>query len=200
MANFASNVLPKFGIKFKAQKMVLTILLAVGGGIVVALLLLTIFLPNRIQYIETIIVQAPISKVYDAIRFQEQLMDWSAWPTETKSECLVKNTDGIIGAQTVYSKNGKEFGYQEVTGLTENEQVDFYLKSYVAPFEDDVRLSFILKELPDKRTEVSLWFNELLKKPHFLIAYFGGIIKWVYRMHLKDLSGLKQYVETRNSL
>ncbi|MEM9671540.1 MAG: hypothetical protein AAF992_03050, partial [Bacteroidota bacterium] len=134
--------------------MLSTILIATGVGIITAIVLLIIFLPNRIQYIETITVQAPISKVYDAIRFQEQLMDWSAWPTETKSNCLVKNTDGIIGAQTVYSKNGKEFGYQEVTGLTKNEKVDFYLKSYVAPFEDDVRLSFILKELPDKHTEV----------------------------------------------
>ena len=180
--------------------MVLTISLVIGGGIIVALILLIILLPKRIQYIETITVQAPISKVYDAIRFQEQLMVWSAWPTETQSDCLVKNMDGTIGAQTVYSKNGKEFGYQEVTGLVENEKVDFYLKSYVAPFEEDVRLSFILKELPDKHTEVNLWFNELLKKPHFLIAYLGGIVKWIHQMHLKDLSGLKQYAETRYPL
>lgn len=177
--------------------MTTTILLSLAIGLVLALILLIIFLPDKVQYIETITVKAPISRVYDAIRYQEQLMAWSAWPTETKSQCFVKNTDGIIGAQTVYSKNGKEFGYQEITHLTENEKVTFFLKSYVAPFEKDVRLSFILKELPNNETEINMWFSELLKKPHFLIAYFGGILKWVHSMHLKDLANLQKFVEQK---
>ena len=176
--------------------MISTILISSAIGLVIALILLVIFLPDRVQYIETITVQAPVAKVYDAIRFQEQLMAWSAWPSETKSQCFVKNVDGIVDAQTVYSQNGKEFGYQEITHLTKNEKVTFFLKSYVAPFEKDVRLSFILKELPNNETEINMWFTELLKKPHFLIAYFGGILKWVHSMHLKDLAGLKKYVES----
>ncbi|OYQ46481.1 hypothetical protein CHU92_01440 [Flavobacterium cyanobacteriorum] len=175
--------------------MVTTILLSVGIGFILALTLLIIFLPDEVQYIETIVVKAPVTRVYDAIRYQEQLMAWSAWPSETKSQCYVKNTDGTIGARTVYTKNRKEFGYQEITHLTENEKVTFYLKSYVAPFEKDVRLSFIIKELPGNQTEINLWFTELLRKPHFLIAYFGGILKWVHNMHLKDLANLKKYVE-----
>ncbi|MEM9932847.1 MAG: hypothetical protein AAF824_04510, partial [Bacteroidota bacterium] len=159
-------------------------------------ILLILFLPKKVQYIETITVKAPISKVYDAIRFQQQLMEWSAWPPETNALCKVNNEDGLPGAQTIYmNQKGKEFGYQEVTTLIKNEKVSFYLKSFVAPFEEDVRLDFILKELSDNETEISLWFNETLKKPAFLIAYFGGIIKWVHSMHLKDLEGLKKYVE-----
>jgi hypothetical protein len=147
--------------------MVTAILLSVGIGLTIAIILLIIFLPDKVQYIETITVNATVSKVYDAIRFQKQLMEWSAWPAETKSQCFVRNTDGIIGAQTVYSKKGKEFGYQEITRLTENEKVTFFLKSYVAPFEKDVRLTFILKQLPNNQTEINMWFTELLKKPHF---------------------------------
>jgi len=177
--------------------MATTIFLSLAGGLVLALILLVIFLPDKVQYIETITVKAPISRVYDAIRFQEQLMVWSVWPTETNSQCFVKHTDSIVGAQTVYTKNGKEFGYQEITHLKENEKVTFFLKSYVAPFEKDVRLSFILKELPNNETEISMWFSELLKKPHFLVAYFGGIIKWVHRMHLKDLANLEKFVEQK---
>ena len=177
--------------------MISTILLSLAIGILIAVTILIIVLPDKVQYMETISVNAKISKVYDAIRFQEQLMAWSAWPIETKSQCFVKNTDGIVGAQTVYSKNGKEFGYQEVTNLVENEKVTFFLKSYVAPFEKDVRLAFTLKELPNNQTEINMYFSEMLKKPHFLIAYFGGILKWVYSMHLKDLANLKKYVETK---
>ncbi|MEL7268206.1 MAG: hypothetical protein AAGL34_01380 [Bacteroidota bacterium] len=174
----------------------MTFIIAALIGLFVALVILIRVLPSKIQYLETISVNAPIYLVYDAIRYQERLMEWSAWPKETKSLCAVKNTDGQLGAQTIYvNKRGKEFGYQEITHLVPNEKVSFYLESYVAPFEKEVRLHFLLKSIGEETTEVTLWFDELLKKPHFLIAYFGGIPKWVHKMHLKDLAGLKRYVE-----
>lgn len=179
--------------------MIITILWSIGLGISVALIFLTLTLPKKIQYIQTIEANAPVEKVYDAIRYQEQLMTWSAWPSETNSRCAVKNKDGQLGAQTVYmNQKGKEFGYQEITNLVENEKVSFYLKSHVAPFEEDVRLHFRLKALDKESTEINLWFDETLKRPQFLIAYLGGITKWVYKMHLKDLQGLKAYVEIQH--
>ncbi|MBV6647406.1 MAG: hypothetical protein KI790_18250 [Cyclobacteriaceae bacterium] len=172
------------------------VIIGILSGLLVALFLLIKMLPDKVQYIETVIIKKSARKIYDAIRYQEQLMQWSAWPKETKSDCIVENTDGQIGVQTVYlNKKGKKFGYQEITKLIENEQIDFYLKSFVAPFEKDVRLTFILREHSENETLVVMWFDEKLRKPHFLIAYFGGILKWVHRMHLKDLAYLKEYVE-----
>ncbi len=176
--------------------MTITILIALGGALALAVAGWIIFLPRTVEYIERITVHASVGKVYDAIRFQEQLMRWSAWPAETNSLCEVNETDGQPGAQTIYKNpKGKQFGYQEITGMIENERVDFYLKSFVAPFEEDVRLTFLLLPRGEHETEVMLWFREKMKKPLFLVAYFGGILKWVRRMHLKDLAGLKKFVE-----
>ncbi|MEM9325824.1 MAG: hypothetical protein AAGA85_09215 [Bacteroidota bacterium] len=178
--------------------MLSTILIGLGLSLILTLSLLVYFLPKKVQYVESIIVDAPVNQVYDAIRYQKQLMEWSAWPKETKSTCKVQNEDGEIGAQTIYlNLKGKKFGYQEVTGLTENGKVSFYLKSFVAPFEEDVRMTFYFQEIDRNQTEVLLFFDETLKKPQFLIAYFGGIIKWVHDMHLKDLDYLKAYVESQ---
>jgi hypothetical protein len=176
--------------------MISTILISVTIGIFVAILILLVALPTKVQYIETINVQAPVSKVYDAVRFQEQLMAWSAWPTETKSQCEVKNTDGQVGAQTIYLSKGKQFGYQEITALVDNEKVSFMLKSK-APFEQETKLHFLLKSLDSNKTEVTLWFDNTLKKPSLLLPYIFGIIKWTHNMHLKDLAGLKMFVETK---
>lgn len=176
--------------------MISTILISIMIGIFVAILILLITLPSKVQYIESIIVQAPISKAYDAVRFQEQLMAWSAWPEETKSQCEVKNTDGQIGAQTVYLNKGKQFGYQEITNLTVNEKVSFILKSK-APFEQQTILHFLFKSVDSNKTEVTLWFDNTLKKPSLLLPYIFGIIKWTHSMHLKDLAGLKKFVETK---
>ncbi|MEM9548929.1 MAG: SRPBCC domain-containing protein [Bacteroidota bacterium] len=171
-------------------------LIGLFTGIFTALILLIWKLPSKVQYIESIEIDAPIQNVYDAIRYQEQLMQWSAWPKETKSLCRVENTDGEVGAQTIYlNSKGKKFGYQEITELLKNEKISFYLKSHVAPFEEEVKLDFLMHERTKTKTQVYLFFNEKLKKPAFLIAYFGNIINWVHKMHLKDLNGLKIYVE-----
>ncbi|WP_299532519.1 SRPBCC domain-containing protein [Ulvibacterium sp.] len=181
------------------EDMIVTVFLSIGLGIIAALIFLFFTLPKKIQYIESIKVNAPLERVFDAIRYQKRLMAWSAWPSETKSSCAVHNVDGQIGAQMVYmNQKGRKFGYQEITDLVKNEKVSFYLKSHVAPFEEDVRLHFILKPLGKESTEINLWFYETLKRPQFLIAYLGGIPKWVRKMHKKDLMGLKNFVEKKD--
>ncbi|MGB6150932.1 MAG: SRPBCC domain-containing protein [Pricia sp.] len=134
--------------------MATTILLSIGFGLLIALVILKWKLPTKIQYIEEIEIEAPIETVYDAVRYQERSMKWSAWPSETNSQCAVKNVDGQVGAQTVYLQKGKQFGYQEVTELVENEKVSFYLTSK-APFEQDTRMHFYLKELQEHKTAFS---------------------------------------------
>ncbi|WP_375448359.1 hypothetical protein [uncultured Fibrella sp.] len=174
--------------------MLVTLLIGLAIGIITAFIILTITLPTKVQYIETVDVLAPVSRVYDAIRYQEQLMEWSAWPSETNSQCSVKGNDGQVGAQTTYFQKEKQFGYQEVTGLIGNELVSFYLTSD-APFEQDTRLHFWLKEVGTDKTRVALWFDNTLKKPSHVLPYVFGIIRWTHQMHLKDLAGLKHYVE-----
>jgi len=171
-------------------------IISLASGLILCLALLINFLPDKVRYVESVVINSDVKSAYDAIREQKQLMKWSAWPRETKSSCQVENEDGKIGAKMTYlNKKGRKFGYQEVIELEASHKVAFYLKSFVAPFEKDVRLTFYLREKAPELTEVSMWFDEELKKPHFLIAYFGGIIKWVHSMHLKDLANLKSYLE-----
>lgn len=174
--------------------MILTILLPIVIGLSVGLIILLIVLPTKVQYLESIMVHSPVAKVYDAVRYQEQLMVWSAWPAETNSQCRVNNKDGEIGAQTIYLSKGKQFGYQEITDLSKNDKVSFILKSK-APFEQETRLHFLFKEIGPDKTQVTLWFDNTLKKPSLILPYLFGIIKWTHSMHLKDLLGLKNYVE-----
>ena len=174
----------------------MTITISILIGLLFAILLLLKTLPRKVQYLETITIKADKSKVYDAIRFQEQLMVWSAWPSETKSQCEVRNTDGQIGAQTIFLNKGKQFGYQEITELIENEKVSFSLTSKV-PFKQEPKLSFLLKSIKNGETEVTLWFDNTLQKPSLLLPYIFGIINWTHNMHLKDLAGLKKFLETK---
>ncbi len=72
--------------------------------LVVLLLMLVIFLPNAVRDSEKIVVNVPAEQVYDNIRWQARLMQWSPWPEATGSTCSVENTDGRVGARTIFSR------------------------------------------------------------------------------------------------
>jgi uncharacterized protein YndB with AHSA1/START domain len=93
----------------------------------VLILVLVILLPNVVRYSEKIVVNAPIEQVYDNIRLQERLMRWSAWPEATGSTCSLENTDGNVGARTVFFNKGKRFGHQEIIDLKPNQKVSLTL-------------------------------------------------------------------------
>ncbi len=155
--------------------------------------LLVWLVPTKVSYTETIVIEAAAHTLYDNTRFQSRLMDWSAWPSETGSTCCCENTDGAIGARTVFLSKGKRFGYQEVTRLIDGQSVELTLVSKGPPQQPHIRFDFV--PLSESRTEVRLIFNNTLRRPFNLILRLAGIVKWTRSMHVKDLQGLKRYSE-----
>lgn len=160
----------------------------------VLLLSLVIFLPNVIRYSEKIVVNAPIQRVYDHIRLQEDLMQWSAWPEETGSTCSVENTDGSVGARTVFFNKGKRFGHQEIIDLKPNAKVSMTLVDN-GPLKHTPYLDFDLRAISDSQTEVTLRFFNTYQRPFHVPAKLFGVVKWVRDLQIKDLEGLKAYSE-----
>lgn len=167
--------------------------------LIVLLLVLADFLPNVVRYSEKIIVNAPVEQVYDNIRWQERLMQWSAWPEATGSTCSVENTDGSIGARTVFFNEGKRFGHQEIIDLTPNQKVSLTLVNS-GPLKHLPYLDFNLCALSTTQTEVRLDFANTYQKPFQVPAKLLGIVKWTRALQIKDLEGLKAYSEFQKAL
>ncbi|MEL6604065.1 MAG: SRPBCC domain-containing protein [Cyanobacteria bacterium J06614_10] len=161
---------------------------------VVLVLALVFFLPNVIRYSEKIVVDAPIQQVYDNIRLQERLMQWSAWPEATGSTCSLENADGSVGARTVFFNKGKRFGHQEIIDLAPNKKVSMTLVDS-GPLKHTPYLDFELRALTDTQTEVTLRFNNTYHRPFQVPAKLFGIIDWTRKLQIKDLEGLKRYSE-----
>jgi uncharacterized protein YndB with AHSA1/START domain len=166
---------------------------------VVLVLALVIFLPNAVRYSEKIIVNAPIEEVYDNIRLQERLMLWSAWPEATGSTCSLENTDGNIGARTVFFNKGERFGHQEIIDLKPNQKVSLTLVNS-GPLKHTPYLDFDLRALSKTQTEVTLNFANTYQKPFQVPAKLLGIVKWTRALQIKDLEGLKTYSELQKAL
>lgn len=169
-----------------------------AAALPIGVLLAAFLTPRVVEYVETSTVNGEVRDVYDAIRFQERLMEWSAWPAETGSACVLDGTDGELGAQTVFMhKNGTRFGYQEITTLAEDQTVSFVLKSKGPPQKP--RLHFHLSPIGADATRVILHFHNEITPPFNLILRLAGIVKWTRQMHGKDLDGLKRYIEKRET-
>ncbi|MEL6734277.1 MAG: hypothetical protein AAFO98_00125 [Pseudomonadota bacterium] len=162
-------------------------------AIVAVVAILSFIAPTKVEYTEEIIVDAPVSDVYDDIRLQEHLMRWSAWPKETNSTCSVDGPDGRMGAKTVFFSKGKRVGHQEVVGLKQNEEVALTLVGPGPPHKP--RLTFELQSVTPDTTKVLAHFVNELPRPFNIIWKFAGLSNWTRKMHRKDLEGLKAFSE-----
>ncbi|MEM1238277.1 MAG: SRPBCC domain-containing protein [Cyanobacteria bacterium P01_H01_bin.26] len=160
----------------------------------VLLVMVVVFVPNVIRYSEKIVVDAPIKRVYDNIRLQEDLMQWSAWPEATGSTCSVENSDGSVGARTVFFNDGKRFGHQEIIALIPNTKVSMTLVDS-GPLKHIPYLDFDLRALSDTQTEVTLKFFNTYQRPFHVPARLFGVVKFVRELQIRDLEGLKVYSE-----
>ena len=149
--------------------------------------------PSAVRYTENIVINAPAHILYDNIRLQTRLMQWSAWPSETVSTCALENTDGEVGARTVFFTKGQGFGYQEVSRLIEGQSVELSLFSKGPPQKPV--LIFHLTKLTESQTEVCLDFENSIERPFNFILRLAGIVRWTRKMHRKDLEGLKRFSE-----
>lgn len=167
----------------------------IGAVILAILVFLAIMLaPQLVEYREEIVIQAPVSDIFDHIRYQERLMSWSAWPSETGSACKCEGEDGTIGARTIFfTKKGERFGHQEVIALEPNRRIELVLESKGPPQRPV--LVFELEKLNDESTRVVLCFKNRIAQPFNLLLRLFGIVRWTRMMHCKDLNGLKRYAE-----
>ncbi|WP_157973105.1 SRPBCC family protein [Blastomonas sp. UPD001] len=170
--------------------LVWSLVAAATAGIGIA----TFATPHVVEYVETVVIKGRPKDIYDAIRYQRRLMEWSAWPPETGSACRVEGEDGAIGARTVFiDKHGKRFGHQEVTALTDSATVSFVLESKGPPHKPE--LHFHLSPMSDDTTLVIAHFRNDIAPPFNLVQRLFGIVRWTREMHRKDLDGLKRFVE-----
>ncbi len=165
--------------------------------LVVSVALLVIFAPTRVRYTEQRRVAAPIAIVYDDIRLQERLMQWSVWPAATKSGCAVEGIDGEIGARTVYlTAVGVRSGYQEIVELVPQTRIVFTLTS-PGPIRQQPILTFDLQRVDDRHTDVFLHFANTIARPSNALARLLGIVAWTRTLHRGDLASLQTYSEVR---
>lgn len=150
------------------------------------------------KWTETIEIDAPPERVFEALLDQDHVMGWSAWPEATGFVCGVEGDGRSPGSEIVFrNKNGAVQGRQrivEVDDLRVTNRLD-----NKGPFGTTItpRVDFIATPVGDDRTQVALDFEAEIPLP-FGVRHLVQVVmsRWARTLHVKDLEQLRDYVES----
>ena len=162
------------------------------------LALLAFVVSNRIHYRESLTIAATPERVFAAVQCQEDLMAWSAWPAATNSTCRVVGPDNQVGTTIEFITKGKVSGSQTVTEIVPGERVTVALAD-PSPFGQRPFVTFHVRPAGAASTEVTLEFVNTIRRPFQLLLKGAGIVRWVRKLHCKDLAGLKVFCERQQT-
>ncbi|NNL80663.1 MAG: SRPBCC family protein [Flavobacteriaceae bacterium] len=164
--------------------------------IIAIVVILGLFAPKRYDVKRSILVAAPIDKVYNYLKFLKNQDEWSPWKQrDPNMEQEFSGTDGEIGFIARWSGN-KEVGEgeQELKHLSENESILTELR-FFKPWKSQSDGYFRFKER-DNQTRVTWGFNGKNKFPINIFMLFYNMEKAVGKDFDEGLSNLKQILES----
>ena len=166
--------------------LVLFVLLVVGANVMIQ---------RVVEYRFKVEIAVPVKKVYDAIRLQANVIQWSIRP---HARSIVYD-DGTVGAKRVLvDRWGRETASHIVSDLVENRKITFHLSDQ-SPFAcQDQAITFLLHDTGVGTTVETLYVNRI-RPPFHVVIRSAGLPEFVHDQHRSDLLALKRFLEDPTS-
>ena len=146
---------------------ILITILLILAGIIALLLIIAIFMKKQHYVKREIMINAPLQKVFDFLRFlknQEQFNKWARTDKENRKEEF-KGTDGTVGFIYSWSGNKKAGkGEKEIMNIVEGKRIETEIR-FIKPMKVSASVIFETESLSDNQTKVSLTNTGTLKYP-----------------------------------
>lgn len=159
-------------------------------GIIVLLLIVAAFIPNKYTVSVSETINRPKAEVFDYVKMIKNQEQYSVWITQdTTVKVTYQNEDGKVGLIAKWDNGKDNKGEQEITKLTEN-RVDVDLR-FEKPFKDNQKAATFVKEVSPTQTIVTNEFYGTTKWPMGLMSLIGKkIIKDAQTQNLKNLKAI----------
>lgn len=176
---------------------ILSIVGIVIAVIVIVLLLLASIAPKNYHVERSVVIDQPIKKVYNYLRFIKNQDEWSPWKKRDPNiKQTYTGTDGEIGFMVSWESNHKQVGSgeQEIKVLVSPTRIDSELR-FFKPWKSQSDGFFILTEINPDKTEVTWGFEGTHKIPANIFGLFFNMDKAVGKDFEEGLSELKRILE-----
>ncbi len=176
----------------------MTTLLYIVLGLVALIIILALIAPKNYHVHRDIVVDKPVSQVFDYLKYLKNQDEWSPW--DKKDPDMKKDfegTDGTVGAISKWEGN-KEVGMgeQELTRIVENDVVESRLR-FLKPWKSESDAYLKVNEAGNEGTKVTWGFSGKNKFPFSIMMLFMNMDKAVGKDFEEGLASLKNVLENR---
>lgn len=166
-------------------------------GLAVIIFFLAIIAPKSYDVNRSIVINQPISKVFDYLKFLKNQDEWSPWgKRDPNMKKDFTGVDGQVGAVSKWEGN-KEVGMgeQEITRIVENEVIETQLR-FLKPWKSQSDAYMKVEAQDADETKVVWGFSGKNKFPMSIMMLFMNMDKAVGKDFEEGLSSLKARMES----
>ncbi|MCH9661691.1 MAG: SRPBCC family protein [Bacteroidetes bacterium] len=167
--------------------------LAILIGIIVLLILIA---PKKYQVSRSIVIDKPVSEVFQYIKQVKNQDHWSPWQKrDPNMKKTLTGVDGEVGFTTRWESDHKQVGHgeQEIKSIIENERMESELR-FLKPFKS-VSNGYFTTEAEGNGTKVTWGFYGTHKVPVNVMMMFFNMDKAVGKDFEEGLTDLKAVLE-----
>lgn len=164
---------------------ILKTLLFVVLGVVVVVLIAAGVLPKKMNLESEIIINKPVSEVYEFVKIIENQKYYSKWVMlDPNVKVSYVGTDGTVGAYSSWESEMDEVGVgqQEIIAMEENKRIDYELR-FKIPFEATDTAYTTFEAIDSTHTKVTNGFRSKMPYP------LNVMLPMVEKMLKEDIDG-----------
>ncbi len=165
-------------------------------AIAALLLILGLIAPKHYEVNRSIIVNKPVSEVFDYLKYIKNQDYWSPWKKKDPNmKQTFEGTDGEVGFISKWEGNKVVgSGEQEIKRIIENESIESELR-FLKPWKSQSDAYLRVVGLDNKQTNVTWGFSGRNKFPFSIFMLFMNMDKAVGKDFEDGLNSLKQQLE-----
>ncbi|NAS11711.1 SRPBCC family protein [Poritiphilus flavus] len=174
----------------------MTTIIYILVGLVLLILLLAIIAPKNYDVNREIVINQPVPKVFDYLKYLKNQDNWSPWAKKDPNmKKEFSGTDGTVGAISKWDGNKDVgMGEQEITRLVDNEVIESQLR-FFKPWKSQSDAYMRVAESGSESTKVTWGFSGKNKFPMSIMMLFMNMDKMVGKDFEEGLSSLKSVME-----
>jgi hypothetical protein len=165
-------------------------------SIIAALLLAGLVIPKGIKATRSVIINKPVSEVFNYIKYlrnQHNYSKWAAMDPNLKNE--YRGTDGTVGFVNHWIGNKQVGeGEQEITGITEGKELKSDLR-FIKPFKSFAKAVITTDAIDANSTKVTWGFESEMNYPMNVMKLFMNMENRVGDDFAIGLNNLKALME-----
>ncbi len=166
--------------------------------IIVVFLILGLLAPKNYEVNRSIIVNKPVSDVFNYLKYLKNQDDWSPWrKKDPNMKQTFTGTDGEAGFVSKWE--GDKIvgsGEQEIKRIVDNETIETELR-FIKPWKSQSDAYLRVVGLESKQTNVTWGFKGKNKFPFSIFMLFMNMDKAVGKDFEEGLTNLKQHLENQ---